>query len=164
MPVKPRRPRPPDVRREHEVIPQGDELLDVDEPADVVSVAFPKHLFVHPNPVPAIGEVIELRWSAPPNVQRELDNSGGLLDSGISKVLRHGDRARIRAQATAPRRRHRDQSLRTLLLAGATHLVVEASTRLLLLGRRRFGDLQERVVEDAAEEVGGLTVGLGEEV
>jgi hypothetical protein len=113
MSAEPRRPRPADVRREHEVIPQGDELLDVDEPTDVVSVAFSKHLFVHPNPVPAIGEVIELGWSAPTNVQRELDNAGGLLDSGISKVLGHGDWARLWAQATAPRRRHRYQSLRT---------------------------------------------------
>ena len=97
MPVEPRGPRPADVRRKHEVIPQRDELLDVDEPANIVSVAFPKHLFVHPNPVPAIGEVIELRWSAPTNVQRELDNSGGLLDCRISKVLGYGDRARIGA-------------------------------------------------------------------
>lgn len=50
-----------------------------------------------------------------------------------------------------------------LLLAGATPLVVEASA-CLLLRRGNLSHLQERVVEDAAEEVGGLTVGLGEEV
>lgn len=95
MPAEPRGPRSADVRREHELIPQGDELVDVDEPANVVRVAFPQHLFVHADSVPAVGEVIELRWSTPTNVQRELDNSGGFLDGRISKVLGYGDRARI---------------------------------------------------------------------
>lgn len=45
-------------RRQHQVIPQVDQLIDVDEVADVVGSALTQHLLVHPDALTTIGQVI----------------------------------------------------------------------------------------------------------
>jgi hypothetical protein len=67
-----------DVAGQNQLVPQVDELIDANEPTDVVLVPLSENLFVYPSALPAIGQVVTPNWSAPTDVQRQLDNAGSL--------------------------------------------------------------------------------------
>ena len=60
----------PHVRRQHQFIPKFDELVDVDEIADVVGRAFRQNLFVDADPILTIGKVV-VGASAPADMRRQ---------------------------------------------------------------------------------------------
>jgi hypothetical protein len=47
-----------DVEWQYQLVPKFDELVNSNEPADVVFVPLPEHLLVHPGAIPAIGQVV----------------------------------------------------------------------------------------------------------
>lgn len=69
MVTEPRGPSPSDVARQHQLVPQATELLDVDVPPYVVIVALTENLLVDAQTVPAVVEVVRLRRPTPPNTQ-----------------------------------------------------------------------------------------------
>ena len=64
---------------QYQIVPQIDQPILPDETANVVFIAFTKHLFVHPGALLPIGEVVAAGRAAPTNVQRQLHYAGDLL-------------------------------------------------------------------------------------
>ena len=85
----PRCPRPPDGRRQHELVPELEELVGVDVELHVVLRSLPKNLLVHPSPVHPVVQVIENRSAAPANVKRKLNYARRLVAAVVAEV---GDR------------------------------------------------------------------------
>ena len=52
-----------DVEWQYQLVPKFDELINSNEPADVVFVPLPEHLLVHPGAIPAIGQVVTPGWT-----------------------------------------------------------------------------------------------------
>ena len=67
-----------DVAWQNQLVPQVDELLDSNEPTDVVLVPLSENLLIHASALPAIRQVVTPRWTAPTDVQRQLDNTRSL--------------------------------------------------------------------------------------
>ncbi len=77
------------VAWQNQLVPQVDELIDSNEPTDVVLVPLSKNLFVYPGALPAIGH--------PTDVQRQLDNAESLRNVLIVEILGHGRSLRGRS-------------------------------------------------------------------
>jgi hypothetical protein len=89
---QPRGPRPTHVAGQHQIIPQRSPLIDVDERPHVVVGGVGHRLLVHQQAVPAIGEVIASRRSAPADPQRQHDPPRGPRYVGSTEVVRDRDR------------------------------------------------------------------------
>ena len=86
------RPGPPNVRRKPEVAPEEDELINVDESADIVFRAFGQHDLVDLRPLPAVGEIPPSARAAPADMARKLDQSRCLDNARVAYVCRRRDR------------------------------------------------------------------------
>ena len=84
--------------RQHELGPQVDQLVNLDEVPHIVLCAFGEDLLVDARPILAVGEVVVARWSAPTDPCREFDEAARLGDTGRVDVVRDRDRARPRTQ------------------------------------------------------------------
>lgn len=84
--------------RQHEIWPQGDELVDIDVEAHVVMSTLAEHLLVYARPIVAVREVVVPWWTAPAHPHRELDQAGGLDHTWRVDIVRNRNRARTWAQ------------------------------------------------------------------
>jgi hypothetical protein len=69
----PPRPRLANRRRQHELVPELEEVVGVDVEAHVVLSSLAEHLLVDSSAVASVVEVVRERWPAPANVERKLD-------------------------------------------------------------------------------------------
>src|SRR5262249_20107660 len=74
----PPRPRLSNRRRQHELVPELDELVSVDVKAHVVFCSLAQDLLVHASPVGRVVEVVRDRRTAPTNVEWKLDSTACL--------------------------------------------------------------------------------------
>lgn len=70
---EPIRPGTTNVRRQDQVVPQFQKMIDIDVEANVLSGSFSQYLFVDPGSVPAIIKVIRLGRAAPAHMHRKLN-------------------------------------------------------------------------------------------
>jgi hypothetical protein len=88
------------VIRQVELVPQDDEIIDVDELTHILLDALDEDLLVHPCPLPAIREVVATRRRAPPHMGSftrpvAFTTAGSATSSGIT-----GGRLERRASPT----------------------------------------------------------------
>lgn len=98
MLLEPRCPRAPHVTGQHQVRPQLDQMVDVDEPTHVVLGAFCQYLFVDECPISALIKVVSTQWTAPTDAQRQHHDSSGPWHISSVEVIRNRDRTCRRAQ------------------------------------------------------------------
>jgi hypothetical protein len=108
MSPKPRRPRSSNPRRQHDVIPQTEELINVDIKPNVSVSSFPENLLIHSGSINRVGEVVLQLRSAPSDVMWQVHPSCGFDKARIVDVIRDGDRPgrRSKLSATTPCHRH----------------------------------------------------------
>lgn len=89
MPPEPTVPRAPDGWRQHELVEDLTQLIDVHVEADVVLVALAENLLVDADPVGALVEVVAHRRTASADVEGQLDHSARLRHGRAVHVLGH---------------------------------------------------------------------------
>ena len=95
----------PHVRRQHQFIPKFDELVDVDEIADVVGRAFRQNLFVDADPILTIDKVV-VGASAPADMRRQRYVIRRLRNRRILDIIGYRYRSCGRSHSFASRCRH----------------------------------------------------------
>ena len=91
---------------QHEIIPKVEQLIDVNEKADVLCSALPQDLFVHPSVVAAVFKIVCLRRPTPADVQGKLNRSRRFDDGGVVYILGQFDRPSERSHLRRPRKGH----------------------------------------------------------
>ena len=94
---QPTGPRTAHVTRQHQLIPGGDDFVDVDERPNVFVCALREHQLVHQQPIVSIIQVVCSLRAAPPHAKRQFDTTA--LYSRWRRVEIGGDRHRARCRA-----------------------------------------------------------------
>ena len=106
--LDPARPRLPDGRRQHELVPELEQAIGVDVETHVMFRSLPQHLLVHAGPIGPLGEVVRDSWAAPANAKGELDSTTRFRQGRVVQVDRNRYGPCRRAKGRCPGLRHRN--------------------------------------------------------
>lgn len=106
MTFDPASPRLPNGSRQHELIPQFEQLVGVHVKAHVVFGPLAQDLLVDARPVGAVVEVVAQGWAAPANVERKLDSPARPWAKRLTEIVWHSHKSCCGAELVSPRVRH----------------------------------------------------------
>jgi hypothetical protein len=73
------------MARDHQLIPEINQLIDVDDPSDILLGALQEDLFIDPGSISTDRKVVATLRAAPPNVRRQYDHTRRLRGSPSSR-------------------------------------------------------------------------------